>query len=201
MYYHVYKDIRDGAWQCLIDAKICRLPVDVLCITRKLGIRVRKDSEIQFLSHGEYGRSFYDGKAWIIVYDDKNSSEISRFTIAHELGHCLLAHAALRTKSIAPSAGYHLKSAPRVEEQANNFARRLLCPSCVLLSLGLTTPELIAQYCNVERRVACERAKRLQVLCKRDKFLSSTLERTVQANFKAYITEELEKQKLKGRIL
>lgn len=197
MYYHVYKEIRDGAWQCLIDAKICRLPVDVLCITHRLGIHVRKNSEAHCLSRGEHGRSFYDGKAWIIIYNDKNSSEISRYTIAHELGHCLLAHAAMRAKGIEPVAGYRPKNAPRTEEQANNFARRLLCPSCVLLSLGLTTPELIAQYCHVERRVAAERAKRLQLLRERDKFLSSPLERSVHANFKAYITEELEKQSIR----
>ena len=51
MYYKIYTDIRDAAWQCLIDNNIDRLPVDVLKIARQSNIDVKKNSRIKILAH------------------------------------------------------------------------------------------------------------------------------------------------------
>ena len=71
-----------------------RFPIDVLAITKAEKIHVIKNSMIGELLPGEYGKILYNLSTdqWIIVYDDTQPTDVSRFTIAHELGHYFLKH-------------------------------------------------------------------------------------------------------------
>lgn len=103
--------------------------------------------------------------------------------MAHELGHIFLAHAA--------RSGYHtlryFGSLTQGEREADQFASRLLMPSCVIWGLGLHTSEEIAAAAGVSRIAARERAERMQLLYRRGKFLTEELERAVYNNFADYI--------------
>ena len=188
MWYGIYQNVRNSAWNCLADFQIERLPVDVLAIARGAGVHVVKDSDICLLRQGEDGKTYCNGSRWMIVYNDRNPICMSRFTIAHELGHIFLGHPLnyVRYLDSPVRAGR-----PPAEEQADSFAHRLLCPACVLWGLQLHTAEEIAQICDVERSIAEKRAKRMQTLYKRNKFLTSTQEQKIFEQFQPYIEETL----------
>lgn len=181
--YGFYQNARDAAWQVLIDYNVQFLPVDLVQIALSAEISLIKSSEVCELKSNEIGASILDGDRWYIVYDDSVLMERIRFTIAHEMGHIFLGHPLKK--------GYHARTIDSArsdaERQADTFASRLLCPSCVLWGLNLRTPEDIAHICNVSLSAARIRAERMQVLYDRGKFLTSPLERKVYENFKEFI--------------
>lgn len=184
MYYKIYTDIRDAAWQCLIDNNIDSLPVDVLKIARQSNIDVKKNSRIKILLPDEYAKAFYNGEKWIIVYNDRNDVPLSRFAIAHELGHILLGHVKTYAK-YATIEDIGIK--PKAENQADMFALRLLCPACVLMQMGISSADDISSYCRIPHSCAEQRSKRMNELNKRNKFYQSDLEKQVYTNFSGYI--------------
>ncbi len=193
MYYKIYSDIRDAAWQCLIDHNVDSLPVDVLKIARQSNIDVKKNSRINVLLPDEYAKAFYNGDKWIIVYNDLNDVVISRFAIAHELGHILLGHVKTYAK-YATIEDIGIK--PKAEKQADLFALRLLCPACVLMELGLHTPEEISAFCRVPLHCAQARSERMKDLYKKNKFLSNNLEIKIHKNFNIYLSTVKQKNEL-----
>ena len=182
-FYGVYAHCRDSAWRCLIDFDVRELPVKVVAIARRAGIRVVKDSDVGELRRDEYGASIKCADSWTIVYDDSLPAEESRFVIAHELGHIFLGH--------EMKYGYHTRKynivKPSDETEADMFAARLLAPACVLWGIGVKTAEDIAELCNISYTAARIRARRLETLRSRGKFLSSQLERRVYDNFSEFI--------------
>jgi Zn-dependent peptidase ImmA (M78 family) len=185
--YGKYQNARNASWQCLIDNKICALPIKILKITKNLDIQVSKNSDVKLLKQKESGRSYIDeyGK-WCIVYDDEHSKQRCRFTIAHELGHIVLGH---KLKN-----GHHARtfdlSKPETETEADVFASRLLAPACVLWALDLHTAEEIAKICEISLESAGHRAERMEILYERNKFLTSPLEKQVFKNFEEFINKQ-----------
>ena len=187
MYYAIYKNVRNSSWKCLVDFGLDRLPIDVLQITRSAGIRVIRNSLVHDLLPGENGKSYYDGERWTIIYDDLNPVEVSRFTIAHELGHIFLGHELQHAKYAGVQ---EIKEKPVSENHANAFAIRLLCPACILWGLKLHTKEEIAHYCKVEPELAAARSGRMRTLYKRNQFLSDPLEEELFDSFRPFIQNE-----------
>lgn len=181
--YRRYTKVRDAAWRVLLEHGVSELPVRVVDIANKAGIRVLRDTEVGALAPRELGLSVLSGDSWYVVYDDRLPITLCRHTIAHELGHIFLSHAA--------SSGYHALTlggaVPRTEREADQFASRLLMPSCVIWGLGLHTAEEIARAAGVSSIAARERAERMSVLYRRGKFLTEEAERSVFMNFADYI--------------
>ena len=157
-------------------------------ITDFFGIDVLRNCEVNLLSPSEYGCSMVDraGK-WIIVYEDTDPPARIRFTIAHELGHILLGH------EISAGFGHYRRiygNKPANETQADEFAVRLLAPACVLWALNATTPEEIAEVCEISRTAAQYRAKRMAVLMQRNAFLMHPLEKQLYTTFLPWIEQQ-----------
>ena len=186
MHYGIYKNLRGGAWSCLIQSEIDSFPVDVLKITRKAGIRVVKNSLVNDLMPNEDAKSYFNGQAWIVIYNDKNPVPVSRFAIAHELGHFFLGHDLTHSRY---ECAQKFGSKPKAEEQADAFAMRLLAPACVIKELDLYTAEEIAQYCGIPLDMAKTRANRMKILYKRDMFFTDPLEAEVYESFRAYVNK------------
>lgn len=183
--YHYYKQARDASWRCLLECGITQLPVKLFDITTHFGVIVLKNSEVGFLDTGVSGCAVVDESGrWRIIYDDTQSKQRCRFTIAHELGHILLGHE-LR----AGFSHYRTfeKRKPVEETQADEFAARLLAPACVLWALDLHNPREIALTCDISDEAAKVRAERMSVLYKRQKFLTSPLEKQVLEQFRHWI--------------
>lgn len=181
--YRKYTQVRDAVWQTLLDYNIRSLPVSLTQICRAAGIRTYKNSTVHKLQEGEFGISIKQGEHWFIVFDDSDTLQRVRFTIAHELGHIFLGHEMLY--------GYYTRKSniakPAAETEADMFAARLLAPACVLWGIGAETAKEIADVCNISLTAADIRSRRLELLRSRGKFLSSQLERRVYDNFSEFI--------------
>ena len=181
MIYGRYKGVRNASWQAIIDYNVTELPVGLISIAKQANILIVKNSLAKRLKPNERGISIYDGQ-WIIVYDDTQSSAVSRFTIAHEFGHIFLGH---RLKN-----GYYARTFEKrndEEQEADMFAARLLAPACVLWGLKLHTTDEISAECKISKSAAKIRAERMKILYNRNKFLTSPLERQVYNQFSDYI--------------
>ncbi len=188
-YYGVYTACRDAAWRCLLDFNVRSLPVKLMSATRLAGIRVIRDSNVNELRRDESGASiFLDGR-WSIVYDDRMPICESRMVIAHELGHILLGHEYKYSDYRFSKSGKKLKS----EYEADLFAIRLLAPACVLHELKITDADKIAKLCEIPKKIATERAKRMEILEERSRFYHSELERKVYENFREFIEDHRQK--------
>lgn len=177
--YGLYKQSRNAAWQCLLDFHVDRLPVKVSQIARSAGILLIENSDVLRLAPHESGKSVCDGKRWAIIFDDEDTIQRQRFTLAHELGHIFLGHNL--------GDGYTQDE----ETAANIFASRLLAPACV----DIHDAQEIKELCNISFTAAFIRAERMTVLYARNKFLLSDLERRVYHQFLPFIEKRRQAKK------
>lgn len=182
-HYGIYQGIRNSAWRCLLDFHIDSLPVDIRAIARGANVRILSNQSFPLLRRTDRGMTYFTPDHRIIVYNEALPSEEIRFTVAHELGHLFLGHDLAYERYGTTRNDQKAIS----EKQANQFATRLLCPSCVLWALDLDTPEKIAVFCHVPMSVAKERAKRLRLLKQRNCFLTDPQEKLLFEAFTPYI--------------
>lgn len=172
MSYNNYKNARDAAWQCLIDNNISSLPLKLSIICHNHNIDIIKNSDLDInskarLRQNQLGKCVsIDGQFYIII-DDTDILPAQRYTIAHELGHLII-----------PTSD---------EYEAERFAIGILAPACVLWGCNIHSAEDIAKMCNISQASAKIRAERMEMLYKRNKFLTSPLERQVFDNFSEFI--------------
>ncbi len=167
----------------MIDYNITSLPVDLLKIARESGIKVIKNSAVHELRPCESGACILINDRWIIIYDDECNVGRRRDIIAHELAHIFLGHAIVES-----SRGLCIATDdPKAEDAAEMFSSRISSPACVLWALDIRSAQAIAETCVTDMKIAKDRADRMRVLYKRQKFLTSPLERQVYEQFKDYI--------------
>ena len=174
----------------LIDFNISSLPVDIKTIADKSKINIIKNSDVGELSENEVAVSFTIKDKWYIVYDDTVLRGRIRFSVAHELGHIFIGHPMYNDTHHYARKNFDIENKPLIETEADIFASRLLAPACVLWGLNLHTPEEIMKVCDISLSAAKIRAERMEVLYKRNKFLTSPLEQKVYNNFKDFINSK-----------
>ena len=189
--YQLYKDARDKSWDTLIKCRINTLPVNLMVIARHYGIKIIRYSKSEYIKSLNIsetdGFSFFKDQP-IIYYNDSKPYSRVRFTIAHELGHCLLGHLTDGKITNRINNEADIYTDPH-EVQANVFARDLLMPATVLHSLNVQSAEDIMDICNVSKQSAEIRYERLLELNKRGMYNRHPLERQVYEQFKSYIEE------------
>lgn len=138
MEYGKYKNIRNAAWQCLIDYQITELPVKISKVAKNAGVSILKNSKAHELEKNESGKAILQNGRFYIVYNDFEFPARCRFTIAHELAHIFLGHV------LVDEFRYRTFEKRDEEEQAADmFAARLLAPVCVLHEIRAVTTEQI----------------------------------------------------------
>lgn len=192
--YKNYQQARDASWKILLDCGVDSLPVDVLDVARQLGVRVFsyeqgariiRRHKLQRIADRTDGFTFAVCGSLIVFFNAGTSRQRARFTIAHELGHICLNHLEWNRPTVVNrEPGPH--DNPR-ETAANQFAARLLAPACVLWALDIHTPDDIARLCDISLPAARFRADRMAELCRRQRFLTSPLEREVYQQFQPFI--------------
>lgn len=194
MSYNDYKNARDAAWEILIDCGVSELPVSMSQICEHYGWILRsyqgglRSIELLGLT-GLMEKT--DGFCAVtknhvyIFYDRTMPVGRQRFTVAHEIGHLMLGHVGpgmATTQNREPTG-----TEKPEEQQANQFAARLLAPACVLHEIGAATPEDIARCCGISKKAAEFRSARMRELEHRGKFYSHPLERKLISQFVSYI--------------
>lgn len=179
MNYKDYKNTRDLVWEILIRERVDKLPVSVSELCRNMGIPIR----LYESTDDNSGKSLILSGQPVIFVNRTDTPERQRFTAAHELGHILLGHVGkYKLVNREPSANDN-----PIEQAANVFASRLLAPACVLWGCNIHTAYEIVVNCKISRQAAEYRAARMDILYKRNAFLTSPLEREVYENFRQYI--------------
>lgn len=183
MQYAIYKNARNASWQCLIDCKISKLPINPVSIAKYYDLHCVYNNTI--LNPGESGRiiKLKDGRTIILISRDI-SVQRQGFTVMHELGHYLLGHL-----GDVPLSRSYDSIRPEEEQAADRFATDMLMPACALWGLNIHTPEDIASLCNVSMQAAQIRARRMDELYRRNMFLSHPLERQVFKQFQQFIQQ------------
>lgn len=193
MNYKDYQNTRDTVWRILLDCKVEALPIDLNLVCRALGAKPVsyqahwRDRELPPFAKQTDGMTFYAGDSPIILFDRSKPPGRVRFTVAHELGHLILGHVSpgqVTTMNREPE-----KTDSPLERAANQFAARLLAPACVLWGMGIHTAQEISALCHISLQAVQFRAERIELLYRRDKFLTSELERKVYDQFKPFIEE------------
>lgn len=110
-----YYELRNMAWQVLIDTQINALPIDINKILDYYNLQALTYDFKTSTERGAHA-TLPTGQT-LILYSNTCNEQQARFTIMHELGHILLDH-----NNFAGS----------VEKEANSFAARILMPVGVL---------------------------------------------------------------------
>ncbi len=139
-------------------ADIRSLPVSPEETARRVGIKLvsyRTMTEVYDIStvglytKSRLGFSFCENGRFVIAINECSCGERRRrFTVAHEIGHCVLGH--LSRESSAEN-----------EREADRFAAELLAPICVLRECGITRAEEISRLCGISMAAAEIALKRL----------------------------------------
>lgn len=193
MNYKDYQNTRDTAWRILLDCNLAKLPIDLNPVCRMLGAKTVsyqvhwKQGQVPSIAKETDGMTFYSGEQPIILFDQSKKAGRIRFTVAHELGHLVLGHVAPGQMTVINREP--TKTDSPLETAANQFAARLLAPACVLWGVGAHTAKEISELCHISEQAAEFRANRMEILYKRNKFLTSPLERDVYEQFKLFIKE------------
>lgn len=180
MDYKLYKKSRDLSWKIILQEGIKGLPVNVSALCRNMGITVRLYEPTD--QNSGYSTLVPEGA---IIYISKSEPvRRQRFTAAHELGHILNGDLG---KYKLVNRGEPSPDDNPIEQAANVFASRLLAPACVLWGIGVQSAKEISELCDISMPAAEFRWERMKELYKRDKFLTSPLEREVFERFKGFI--------------
>ena len=160
---------------------VSRLPVDPVEIARALGIKVveyKAAAELfevklyDLYAHCPLGFSFKaDGLLCIALNENACGEQRRRFTVAHELAHCVLDHLD------------HLENrafSKRQEREAEQFAANLLAPLVVLRECGVDSAPEIARLCGISRKAAELRLERLAERNARGAYVSEDEHRTAE---------------------
>lgn len=140
-----------------------------------MGIMVRKDVS-GILQGNERGRVVNANGQLLTIVRESHIPQ-TRYTITHEIGHIVFGHTETSGSSDVD------------EYAAERFAIDVLAPACVLWGLNLRSTEDIARVCNISLTAAKIRAERMEILYRRNKFLTSPLERQVFEQFYDFIQQ------------
>ncbi len=139
-------------------ADIRSLPISPEETARRVGIKLvsyRTMTEVYDIStvglykKSRLGFSFCEDGRFVIAINECSCGERRRrFTVAHEIGHCVLGHLSR-------------ENSPENEREADRFAAELLAPICVLRECGIKRAEEISRLCGISMAAAEIALKRL----------------------------------------
>ena len=179
MVYKYYKKCRDAVWRILLDAEVDSLPVNIVALCRKLGVRVKRYE----LADDENGVSLLTTLGPLILIRPELSSEKKRYVLAHELGHFILGH----VEEFGQMCSKTNDADNPMEREAEAFAVRLLAPACVLWGCGISDASQLESLCDIPPEIAQKRMKRMKVLNERNSYLRAESEKAVYKQFSGFI--------------
>ena len=143
-----------NALDVLHRAGIRRLPTDTEAIAEHFGIKLVSYSSVariyerdmaELYRISRQGYSFVvDGRYVCAINENSCGETRRRWTIAHELSHCLLGH--IRDGRLCCT--------PEEERAADRFAAELLAPLAVVNFCGVTSAEELMRLCRLSRKAA-----------------------------------------------
>lgn len=144
--------MRLSADEALIFADVRTLPVDPAALAEFFRIKlvtyqecgeIFEKSRTELYQMSRFGFSFIHEERYVCAINENSCGERRRrWTIAHELGHCLLGHI----------SGEVLTE--QQEQEADRFAAELLAPLTVLHFCGVSSAEELGKLCGLSAQAA-----------------------------------------------
>lgn len=197
--YRKYKEVREVAWKMLINHKISSLPVSVMKISKQLNITILSYTEASELidicglkDHSTVNDGFtvYTDRWYILFSPDIEPASVIRFILARELGRIILGHKMEHIKVGFFTAFYSNELLDvAAENDAVQFAVRLLSPACALKELNILEAQDIMQKCGLNEEQSIIRSRRMSELILKNRFLTHPLEIQVNEQFKPYYAQ------------
>lgn len=141
-----------NAYEALHAAGICSLPTDTERVAEHYGVKVVSYSSVaeafdksmeQLYAISRYGYSFSCGGRPVCAVNENCCGEARRrWTLAHEIAHCLLGHICGAEHSL------------HEERAADAFAAELLAPMAVVNFCGVTSAQELERLCRISRQAA-----------------------------------------------
>lgn len=148
----------------LIMAEIKSLPVDITALVSFFGIKVVSYEDCAAVYHksleqlyreGRFGFSFCEDEEYVIALNENACGERRRrWTLAHELGHCMLGHLQSTAHSVAQ------------EREADAFAAEILAPLTVLHFCSISSAQELSAVCGLSAQAGEIRFRELSLLRK-----------------------------------
>lgn len=177
-----YYNVRNNAWDFLIKNNINEYPLSINKIIKQnnwylvdyqVYCNYKGKDIFELISKFPDAFTVQDkNNNFLICFNTQNNKQRIRFSIAHEIGHIVLGH---------------LYKNEKLEKEANMFASRILMPMLLIKELGITTPEELANICDVSIEAATFRFKRFNEIMGREKFYTNPLEIKLLNLLKDYI--------------
>lgn len=177
-----YFNVRNKAWEFLIENKVTRYPLDLRQIANqnnwniwsyKEYCQLKNINELDLINEHPDGFTFkLDNGTQLICYNQNNNRWRNRFTIAHEMGHITL---------------HKYLSGNELEKEANMFAARILMPMIHIKELNIKSAKELSLLCDVSIESASFRLKRYKEIEKRGKFYSNIYEKELLKQLKPFI--------------
>lgn len=107
--------------------KLFQYPIDLFSLCKIYGWKIKyynKKDNKEFLQISTDGFVVENNNKYIIFLNQDMIESRQRFTIAHEIGHIILGHHNLDGYNLIANSGLDTD----VEQEANMFARLILCP-------------------------------------------------------------------------
>ncbi|MBP1563905.1 MAG: ImmA/IrrE family metallo-endopeptidase [Oscillospiraceae bacterium] len=169
-------------------AEIGDLPINPAKAAGALGIKTVSygtmteiyDIDADYLyRRSPFGFSFKSENRFVIAVNENSCGERKRrFTIAHELGHCVLGHTGRLSENRAPTSFE--------EHSADRFAADFLAPLPVLILCGVESAGEIKKICGISGQAAEIRYKEL-VQMRRSNFLAFNENQKIAEMFSDFI--------------
>lgn len=202
-----YPATQKAAFEFIKESGISKLPISITTLIKtKQNIRIVKYSafarennstvdNIAKLYNSRDGFCVWDSSAdrYVIFYNDtiKNKQRI-RFTLAHELGHCVLGHHRLVKSAVLSRRALKDSEYSNLEKEANFFARTVLAPLPIIFKYGeiykKMTPTFIQGTFDVSPSVSSNVMSHLKNLQKNN-IISFT--HPFLTNFECYIQSDV----------
>jgi len=182
----IYDSIRLRAWECLIDNKITKLPVDLFKIVKKFNIKVYNNSDVKILKSSERGRCLIIDDRQVIILDDKLPKEQIRFELAHELGHIVLYPDHINHKLWSLDKK-EVKLTTEEERQVSMFAIHATAPLPLLRAASINHGLQIANKCNIPPEIAIIVAQYIKAICVDEDIRLNAVEQAIYEELKINI--------------
>lgn len=195
--------LRDAAWRFILQQGIRSLPVNPSRLIKQNGWILYSYSEFaatirqpvstvidRFSPEAFVFWSSYEN-TFVICYNADYPNPVIRWSLMHEIAHIVLGHISSDVPNLT-----RVRSEQRsmFEQEAQGFARRVLCPSIVLHDCNATEPYEIMKLCGISHEAAVYRSQYIKELELRNRWRIYPLERAVEEQFRIFILRFLLKK-------
>lgn len=132
--------------------KLFQYPIDLFSLCKIYGWKIKyynKKDNKEFLQISTDGFVVENNNKYIIFLNQDMIESRQRFTIAHEIGHIVLGHHNLDGYNLIANSGLDTD----VEQEANMFARLILCPAQITRYLPKNS-DCISNLFKVSKQMA-----------------------------------------------